>query len=135
MTDLAEFPVPRRAVVGLPALRRIGRAFSRLPASVVVGSLVLLFWIACALFGNLFVPYDPYAEDFLAMLTPPDAVHWFGTDQLGRDVLSRIVVGSRDILLVAPLATLAGVAAGSIGWCLAISTAWSMPSGRGCSTR
>ncbi|RUY04867.1 ABC transporter permease, partial [Mesorhizobium sp. M7A.F.Ca.US.005.03.2.1] len=42
------------------------------------------------------------------------ALHWFGTDQLGRDVLSRIIVGSRDILLVAPLATLAGVAAGSI---------------------
>lgn len=114
MTDLAEFPAPRRAVVGLAATRRIGSAFAGLPPSVVAGSLVLLFWIACALFGNLFVPYDPYAEDFLAMLTPPDAVHWFGTDQLGRDVLSRIVVGSRDILLVAPLATLAGVTAGSI---------------------
>ncbi|UVK46504.1 ABC transporter permease [Mesorhizobium sp. AR07] len=114
MTDLAEFPAPRRAVAGLPALRRIRGAFSGLAPSVVVGSLLLLFWVACALFGNLFVPYDPYAEDFLAMLTPPDAQHWFGTDQLGRDVLSRIIVGSRDILLVAPLATLAGVAAGSI---------------------
>ncbi|MBB6411449.1 ABC transporter permease [Mesorhizobium sangaii] len=114
MTDLAEFPAPRRAVIGLAAARRVRSAFAGLPSSVVVGSLVLLFWIACALFGNLFVPYDPYAEDFLAMLTPPDAVHWFGTDQLGRDVLSRIIVGSRDILLVAPLATLAGVTAGSI---------------------
>ncbi|MER9584608.1 ABC transporter permease [Mesorhizobium sp. M0276] len=114
MTDLTESPAPRRAVVGLPAVRRIGSAFSRLPPSVVIGTLLLLFWVACALFGNLFVPYDPYAEDFLATLTPPDALHWFGTDQLGRDVLSRIVVGSRDILLVAPLATLAGVAAGSI---------------------
>ncbi|RUX95336.1 MULTISPECIES: ABC transporter permease [unclassified Mesorhizobium] len=114
MTDLAEFPAPRRAMVGFPAVRRIRSAFSELPLSVVVGSLLLLFWVACALFGNLFVPYDPYAEDFLAMLTPPDAAHWFGTDQLGRDVLSRIIVGSRDILLVAPLATLAGVAAGSI---------------------
>lgn len=114
MTDLAEFPAPRGAVVGLAATRRIRSAFAGLPPSVVAGSLVLLFWIACALFGNLFVPYDPYAEDFLAMLTPPDAAHWFGTDQLGRDVLSRIVVGSRDILLVAPLATLAGVTAGSI---------------------
>ncbi|MER9303176.1 ABC transporter permease [Mesorhizobium sp. M0293] len=114
MTDLTEFPAPRRAVVGLPAVRRIGSAFSALPPSVVIGTLLLLFWVACALFGNRFVPYDPYAEDFLATLTPPDASHWFGTDQLGRDVLSRIVVGSRDILLVAPLATLAGVAAGSI---------------------
>ncbi|ESZ28525.1 MULTISPECIES: ABC transporter permease [unclassified Mesorhizobium] len=114
MTDLAEFPAPRRAVAGFPAVRRIRSVFSGLAPSVVVGSLLLLFWVVCALFGNLFVPYDPYAEDFLAMLTPPDALHWFGTDHLGRDVLSRIVVGSRDILLVAPLATLAGVAAGSI---------------------
>ncbi|CAN7419388.1 ABC transporter permease [Mesorhizobium sp. LjRoot246] len=114
MTDVAEFPSPRRAVAGFPAVRGIRGALSALPPSVVIGSLLLLFWVACALFGNLFVPYDPYVEDFLAMLTPPDAAHWFGTDQLGRDVLSRIIVGSRDILLVAPLATLAGVAAGSI---------------------
>lgn len=114
MTDLAEFPAPRRAVAGFPVVRRIRSAFAGLPPSVAVGSLLLLFWVVCALFGNLFVPYDPYTEDFLAMLTPPDALHWFGTDQLGRDVLSRIIVGSRDILLVAPLATLAGVTAGSI---------------------
>lgn len=114
MTDLAEFPAPRRAVTGLPALRRIRSVFAGLAPSVVIGSLLLLFWIVCAVSGNLFVPHDPYAEDFLAMLTPPDALHWFGTDQLGRDVLSRIVVGSRDILLVAPLATLAGVTVGSI---------------------
>ncbi|RVB59121.1 ABC transporter permease, partial [Mesorhizobium sp. M7A.F.Ca.CA.002.03.2.1] len=114
MTDLAEFPALQRAVAGFSAVRRIRSAFAGLPPSVVVGLLLLLFWVACAIAGNLFVPYDPYAEDFLATLTPPDALHWFGTDQLGRDVLSRIIVGSRDILLVAPLATLAGVAAGSI---------------------
>ncbi|WP_027160897.1 ABC transporter permease [Mesorhizobium sp. WSM1293] len=114
MTDLAEFPAPQRAVAGFSTMRRIRSAFAGLPPSVVVGLLLLLFWVVCAIAGNLFVPYDPYAEDFLATLTPPDALHWFGTDQLGRDVLSRIIVGSRDILLVAPLATLAGVAAGSI---------------------
>ncbi|RUX78464.1 ABC transporter permease [Mesorhizobium sp. M7A.F.Ca.US.006.04.2.1] len=114
MTDLAEFPAPQLAVAGFSTMRRIRSAFAGLPPSVVVGLLLLLFWVACAIAGNLFVPYDPYAEDFLATLTPPDALHWFGTDQLGRDVLSRIIVGSRDILLVAPLATLAGVAAGSI---------------------
>ena len=96
------------------AASRIREAVSQLPPSVIVGSLILLFWVGCAVFGSLFVPYDPYAEDFLVMLAPPDAAHWFGTDQLGRDVLSRIVVGSRDILLVAPAATLLGVAAGSV---------------------
>ena len=114
MIELVGFPVPQGATFAMQAGTRIRAAFQRLSPSVVVGSLLLLFWVACAVFGNLFVPFDPYAEDFLTMLTPPDAVHWFGTDQLGRDVLSRIVVGSSDILIVAPLATLAGVAAGSL---------------------
>lgn len=114
MMELMEFPLPRRAALGWRAASRIREAASKLPPSVIVGALILLFWVGCAVFGHLFVPYDPYAEDFLVMLTPPDAAHWFGTDQLGRDVLSRIVVGSRDILLVAPAATLLGVAAGSV---------------------
>lgn len=106
------FPV--RDVLGWRPSSRILESILQLSPSVIVGSLILLFWICCAAFGQLFVPYDPYAEDFLVMLAPPDAAHWFGTDQLGRDVLSRIVVGSRDILLVAPAATLLGVAAGSV---------------------
>ncbi|MET2829565.1 ABC transporter permease [Mesorhizobium shangrilense] len=114
MIELVGFPVPQGATFTMQADTRIRAAFQRLSPSVVIGSLLLLFWVACALFGNLFVPFDPYAEDFLAMLTPPDAMHWFGTDQLGRDVLSRIIVGSRDILVVAPLATLTGVTAGSL---------------------
>ncbi|WP_371008272.1 ABC transporter permease [Mesorhizobium sp. RCC_202] len=112
--DLLEFPAPSRASSILRFAGRLGRAVRGLPLSVIVGSLILLFWIACALFGDRLVPFDPYAEDFLATLTPPDATHWFGTDQLGRDVFSRIIVGSRDILLVAPLATLGGVASGTI---------------------
>lgn len=112
MTDLVHSPASDTAA-GKPSLRV--RLRNRLPApSTLIGSVILLVWVACAAFGHLFVPFDPYAEDFLAMLAPPDATHWFGTDALGRDILSRIVVGSRDILLVAPLATLAGVAAGSL---------------------
>ncbi|TIT14792.1 MAG: ABC transporter permease [Mesorhizobium sp.] len=114
MMDLLEFPAPSHAPAVLGVAGRLGRAVLGLPVSVIIGSLILAFWIACALFGDRLVPYDPYAEDFLATLTPPDAAHWFGTDHLGRDVLSRIVVGSRDILLVAPLATVGGVTAGTI---------------------
>ncbi|BCM16804.1 ABC transporter permease [Mesorhizobium sp. J8] len=113
MMDLLEFPAPSHGSVVLRVAGRLGRVVRGLPASVIIGSLILAFWIACALFGGRLVPYDPYAEDFLATLTPPDAAHWFGTDHLGRDVLSRIIVGSCDILLVAPLATLGGVAAGT----------------------
>ena len=57
------------------------------------------------IFGPSLVPYDPYADDLLNSLAPPAAEHWFGTDQLGRDVFSRVIAGARDILTVAPLAT------------------------------
>ncbi|KUM27250.1 peptide ABC transporter permease [Mesorhizobium loti] len=114
MMELMEFPAPSRTPFASRIAAGLGRGFRSLPASVAIGSLILAFWVACALFGDRLVPYDPYAEDFLATLTPPDAAHWFGTDHLGRDVFSRIMVGSRDILLVAPLATLGGVAGGTI---------------------
>jgi len=114
MMELMEFPAPSRAPLAFRLAESLGRALRTLPASVAIGALILAFWIACALFGDRLVPYDPYAEDFLATLTPPDAAHWFGTDHLGRDVFSRIIAGSRDILLVAPLATLGGVAVGTI---------------------
>ena len=79
----------------------------------VIGALILLFWVACALIGHFVVPHDPYASDPLNSLTPPDATHWFGTDQLGRDVFARVIVGARDILTIAPLATALGTLAGT----------------------
>jgi peptide/nickel transport system permease protein len=81
-------------------LRQIVRS-----GTFIAGSAMLLFWIGCALFGPTLVPYDPYADDILNALLPPSAEHWFGTDQLGRDVFSRVIAGARDILTVAPLAT------------------------------
>ncbi len=78
----------------------------------LVGAVIALFWIACALVGRSIVPHDPFEPDILNTLAPPSAEHWFGTDQLGRDIFSRIIVGARDILMVAPLATALGVALG-----------------------
>jgi peptide/nickel transport system permease protein len=74
--------------------------------SFVIGGSVVLFWTLCALFGRNFVPYDPFADDLLNSLLPPSREHWFGTDQLGRDVFSRVIAGAQDILTVAPLATI-----------------------------
>jgi peptide/nickel transport system permease protein len=88
------------------------RAAIRSP-TLVVGAIILLLWIVCAVFGTRLAPFDPYAIDLLATLAPPSSAHWFGTDQLGRDILSRIVVGARDILVVAPVATLLGTALGT----------------------
>lgn len=81
--------------------------------SFMTGAAIVLFWIVCALFGEHFVPYDPLANDIIDSFAPPSAEHWFGTDQLGRDVFSRVIVGSRDILTVAPLATLLATVLGT----------------------
>jgi peptide/nickel transport system permease protein len=79
----------------------------------LVGSAVLLFWIFCALFGEAVAPKDPYVSDPLNRLASPSGDFWFGTDRLGRDVFSRVLAGARDILTVAPLATLLGTALGT----------------------
>jgi peptide/nickel transport system permease protein len=79
----------------------------------VAGAVVVAFWILCALLGPTLVPDDPYADDILDKLQPPSSEHWFGTDRLGRDVFSRVIVGARDILVVAPLAALLGTVLGT----------------------
>jgi peptide/nickel transport system permease protein len=80
-----------------------------------VGAAILLFWIVCAIFGSLIAPDSPYDQSLTvaAVNHAPSWSHLFGTDQLGRDMLSRVIVGSRDILIVAPLATLLGTVAGT----------------------
>ena len=88
--------------------------------SFIIGSLMVLFWIVCAALGERITPHD--ANNFFAK-TKAGAVgvhikpSWdypFGTDRLGRDVLSRVMMGSRDILKVAPLAAVLSVIAGVI---------------------
>jgi peptide/nickel transport system permease protein len=78
----------------------------------VAGALILLFWVIDAIFWRVFVPQDPQALNALATLDGPSGEHWFGTDNLGRDVFSRVLAGASSVLTVAPLATLLGVAGG-----------------------
>jgi peptide/nickel transport system permease protein len=85
-------------LVGLPGL--------------VVGLAVLLFWIVDAVAWRSLVPYDPQAVSAARTLQPPSADHWFGTDDLGRDVLSRVLAGASSVLTVAPAAALLAVAVG-----------------------
>ena len=69
-----------------------------------------------ALFGPMLAPFDPYATDLGHVLLPPSPTHWFGTDQLGRDVLSRVIVSARLDLFIAVCAVTASFAIGvSIG--------------------
>jgi peptide/nickel transport system permease protein len=79
----------------------------------IVGSLILLWWIVCAIFGSSFVPFNATTPDILSGNLAPSSVHWFGTNYAGEDILTRVVVGSRDILEIAPLATLLGTVVGT----------------------
>ena len=79
----------------------------------IVGAAILLFWVVCAVFGHMIAPQDPLAQQLLATNKAPSGAHWFGTDQLGRDVFSRVIVGARSILVIAFFATLLGTGAGT----------------------
>jgi len=78
----------------------------------LIGLGVMIFWIVCAILGERITPYDPY-NGFSLGRQPPSPEHLFGTDRIGRDVLSRVMVGSRDVLIVAPLAAILGVFLGT----------------------
>jgi peptide/nickel transport system permease protein len=79
----------------------------------IIGTLVMAGWVITAILGERITPYDPF-NAFSAGHLPPGAGHLMGTDRLGRDVLSRVMVGSRDVLIVAPLAAILGVTAGTL---------------------
>ena len=72
---------------------------------VVPSILVLATLILCALFAEWLVPYDPLQQDLIGALQGPSAAHWLGTDDLGRDVLSRMIFGSRIAVVAAAEAT------------------------------
>jgi peptide/nickel transport system permease protein len=76
------------------ALRRLAQR-----RAALAGLAVVAFFIALALLAPLVAPHDPLATDWLLVRKAPSAAHWFGTDEIGRDVLARIVWGSRASLL------------------------------------
>jgi peptide/nickel transport system permease protein len=82
-------------------------------ATFWVGAGVVLFWVVCAVFGHAIAPYNPLAQQLLLNNQPPSGAHWFGTDPLGRDVLSRVITGARDILIITPLATILATVLGT----------------------
>src|SRR4029077_5134380 len=94
------------------ARRETLRLLLRRP-SFIIGNVIVIGWIITAVLGQRITPYDPF-NAFAAGHLPPSPEHWMGTDRLGRDVLSRVMVGSRDVLIVAPLAALLGVTAGPL---------------------
>jgi peptide/nickel transport system permease protein len=71
------------------------RQISSLPRLAVIGGALCLFWLLVALAAPWLAPYDPLAQDLAATLQPPSVVHLLGTDNFGRDILSRIIWGTR----------------------------------------
>jgi peptide/nickel transport system permease protein len=80
-----------------PWRRALRRLIKRRGA--MVGAFVVLFFVVVAVFAPLISPYDPIATNWLVVRKPPSWAHWFGTDEIGRDVLARIIYGARASLL------------------------------------
>ena len=101
----------RRASVG----RRLWDALAVIRGSRVamIGLIIVVFWVLVAILAPVIAPHDPLAQDSGAINTGPSARYPLGTDNLGRDILSRLAYGSRTILLLAPLSVLAAVVVGS----------------------
>lgn len=90
-------------------LRRIARVMFNRPV-VIAGFVVLVITVLCAILAPLIAPYDPNKTDIMNMLAPPSAEHWLGTDEVGRDLLSRLIYGSQISLLVGVVAvSIAGI--------------------------
>jgi peptide/nickel transport system permease protein len=122
VAPVAESPSPPQAA-GFAATLQHARYIlgENLVTAFAFGLLVLIVFLA--IFGPWIVPYDPLASNTAQALKPPSAAHWFGTDQLGRDILSRVVVATRldffiaaaSVVLVFLMGGIAGIAAGYFG--------------------
>jgi peptide/nickel transport system permease protein len=81
----------------------------------MVGAFLVLFWVLVAIFAPMISPFGPNSNDMDALIDPtPNATHWFGTDMQGRDILARVIWGSRTVLTVAPVAVAIAYAIGSM---------------------
>ena len=108
MSMTRDIPAPsrrRRMPQGLIAARNILTFLAKTPTSLF-GLIVLGLLIAVALFAPLLATHDPYMQDLQNTLQPPSAAHLFGTDELGRDIYSRLVHGSRITLTIIFLVTI-----------------------------
>ncbi len=92
-------------------LSALWRRLLRTPATLV-GLGIVLFFILMAVFGPVVSPYGYQEQHIMARFQPPSPAHWFGTDLYGRDVLSRVLVGSRDIFVLSGSGTLLAVLVG-----------------------
>jgi peptide/nickel transport system permease protein len=110
--------------VAAAALRHARYVVTENPITLVAFSMLLLL-LLLALLGPALAPYDPLKSDTASTLKPPSMRHWFGTDQLGRDMLSRVMVATRLDMAIAVSAVALSFAAGSLaGACAGVFGGW-----------
>ena len=116
VTTAAELPVAQDATTRAHVLRRLLRDKVALAAAVTLAVIAL-----AALFAPWISPYDPYLTDLTKVMQPPSEKHWFGTDNTGRDILSRVIYGTRNTLMMGLVGVLIG---GLLGRVLGILAAF-----------
>ena len=91
-----------------------GRAWRRLKQrrGAIVGLVVVVAFVLIAALAPLIAPYDPLQTNFLLVRKPPSAAHWFGTDEIGRDILSRLIYGARASLMAGVISVAIAVGIG-----------------------
>jgi ABC-type dipeptide/oligopeptide/nickel transport system permease subunit len=82
--------------------------------SIKIGSVIFLFYILIILFGSFLIPFNPAENNYTIVLSSPDSIHFMGTDNLGRDLFSRIIIGIRTTLSLAFVIALLNVIIGLI---------------------
>ena len=96
-----------------PSVLEVAARFARTKPLGAAGAVIILGMLFLAVFARALAPYDPYTGDYGAQFMRPSAEHWFGTDEFGRDVLSRIMYGARIALFVGFAASLIGCTIGA----------------------
>ena len=107
-------PVARPTPVKLPGWLRTVLWFARRKPLGASGALIILIMSLVGIFANQIAPYDPLETNYQLLLQPPNRDFWLGTDAFGRDILSRIIFGSRTALLVGFSTSFFGATLGAI---------------------
>ena len=118
MAVTEEATVGTEVDVRASVFRRIWGGFSVLFSSkiAVFGSAIVLFWIFVAVFAPLLTPYTPLEQDWKAPNQGPSKAHILGTDELGRDLWSRLIYGARVVLVVLPMSERFWIPGGTALW-------------------
>jgi peptide/nickel transport system permease protein len=110
---LAETAASAPLAPRLTFAEEIGK-FARTKPLGAGGALIILVMLVVAIFAERLAPYDPYSADYGMQFKPPSREHWFGTDEFGRDVLSRVMYGARIALFVGFTASFVGCSVGAL---------------------